>query len=130
MAERVVPMIHVPDVRAIAEWYESIGFEIRRTNEPDGEMDWAALAFGSTEVMFSEGGQASSAHRREVDLYVQTEDVQALYERLKDRVEIVEPLHDTFYGMREFIIRDPNRFWITFGQPADQPAEVAEGERS
>ena len=24
--------------------------------------------------------------------------------------------HDTHYGMREFIIRDPNRFWITFGK--------------
>jgi len=23
-----------------------------------------------------------------------------------------------FYGMREFIIRDCNGFWITFGQPA------------
>jgi len=30
----------------------------------------------------------------------------------------VEGLHDTFYGMREFIIRDLNRFWITFGQPS------------
>jgi len=37
--------------------------------------------------------------------------------RLKDRVEVVEGPHDTFYGMREFIIRDINRLWITFGQP-------------
>ena len=29
---------------------------------------------------------------------------------------IVEGLHDTFYGMREFIIRDVNRFWLTFAQ--------------
>ena len=130
MTERVVPMIHVPDVRATARWYESIGFVIRRTNEPDGEMDWAALSFGSTEVMFSEGGQPSSAHPREVDLYVQTGDVQAVYARVKDRVEIVEPLHDTFYGMREFIIRDPNRVWISFGQPMDRQSSVAEREWS
>ncbi len=25
--------------------------------------------------------------------------------------------YDAFYGMREFIIRDCNGFWITFGQP-------------
>jgi hypothetical protein len=43
--------------------------------------------------------------------------VDALRARLGDRVEVVEDLHDTFYGMREFIIRDVNRFWITFGQP-------------
>jgi hypothetical protein len=34
-------------------------------------------------------------------------------------VEVVEPLHDTFYGMREFTIRHVNRFWMTFGQPAE-----------
>ena len=27
------------------------------------------------------------------------------------------PRHDTFYGGREFNFRDPNRFWITFGEP-------------
>ncbi len=117
MVERVVPMIHVPDVRAAAEWYVSIGFKIRGTNEPDGKMDWAALTFGSTEIMLSEGGRASSAYRREVDLYIHTDDVEGVFERLKGRVEVVEQLHNTFYGMREFIIRDPNRFWITFGQP-------------
>jgi len=37
--------------------------------------------------------------------------------RLKDRVQVVVDLYDAFYGMREFIIRDFNGFWITFGQP-------------
>ena len=27
--------------------------------------------------------------------------------------------YDTFYGAHEFIIRDCNRFWITFGQPVE-----------
>jgi orotate phosphoribosyltransferase len=35
-------------------------------------------------------------------------------------VDVIEGLHDTFYGMREFTIRDLNRFWITFGQPVDE----------
>jgi uncharacterized glyoxalase superfamily protein PhnB len=119
MVERVVPMIHVPDVRATAHWYETIGFTTVRANEPGGEMDWALLSFGSTHVTLNEGGQSSSAHRREVDLYIHASDVNAPYERLKDRVDVVEPLHDTFYGMRESIIRDLNRFWITFGQATE-----------
>jgi hypothetical protein len=44
MAERVAPMIHVPDVRSAARWYETIGFKTVRTNEPNGEMDWALLS--------------------------------------------------------------------------------------
>ena len=71
--------------------------------------------------MFSAGGRASDAHRREVDLYVETGGVDALYATLKDRVEVFEGPHDTFYGMREFIIRDVNRFWITFGEPIPSP---------
>jgi uncharacterized glyoxalase superfamily protein PhnB len=117
MQQTVVPMIHVPDVRATSEWYVSIGFELVRFNEEDGEMNWALLRRGNGDVMFSSDGKASEAWRREMDLYVHCEDVDGLFAGLKDRVEVVEGLHDTFYGMREFIVRDLNRFWITFGQP-------------
>ncbi len=112
-------MIHVPDVKATADWYNSIGFKIIDLGQEDGgEIVWGMLSFGNSEIMLQAGGKPSSAHRREVDLYIHTENVDQTYERLKDRVEVVEDPHDTFYGMREFIIRDYNRFWITFGQPA------------
>jgi uncharacterized glyoxalase superfamily protein PhnB len=115
--KKVVPMIHVPDVRATVEWCQSIGFEVMYTYDDGGEgLSFAGVRFGAGEVMFSSGGQPSSQHRREVDLYIYTDGVDDLYERLKDRVEVFEGLHDTFYGMREFIIRDLYRFWITFGQ--------------
>lgn len=117
MAMKVIPMIHVPDVRAAVAWYESIGFRVNRTHEDDGEMSWASLSFGETELMFNEGGSPSSAHRREVDLYAEVEDIDAVYRKLSGRVEVVVDLYDAIYGMREFIIRDLNRFWITFGQP-------------
>ena len=117
MAEKVVPMIHVPDVSATVDWYQGIGFTVIDTYGDEGEgLSFAILSFGSSEVMFNQSGQTSTRHRREVDLYVYSDNVDDLYGRLKDRVEIVEGPHDTFYGMREFIIRDLNRFWITFGQ--------------
>jgi len=71
--------------------------------------------------MFSSGGQPSQQRRREVDLYVYADNVDDLYRSLKDRVEIIEGPHDTFYRMREFIIRDLNRFWVTFGQDISVP---------
>jgi uncharacterized glyoxalase superfamily protein PhnB len=117
MAEKVVPMIHVSDVRATVDWYKSIGFAVTDTYDDGGEgLSFAILSFGSSEVMFSSGGQPSNQNRREVDLYVYVDNVDDLYRSLKDRVEIVKGLHNTFYGMREFIIRDVNRFWLTFAQ--------------
>ncbi len=108
-------MIHVPDVRATVDWYTSIGFTLDRQNEEDG-INWAKLTFGNSEVMFQSGGKPSTEHRREVDLYILTDNADDLYGRCKERVQIVEDPHDTFYRMREFIIRDFNGFWITFGQ--------------
>ena len=71
MPEKVVPMIHVPDVSATVDWYKDIGFTVIDTFSDDGEgPSWAMLSFGSSEVMFNEGGQPSSRNRREFDLYV------------------------------------------------------------
>jgi uncharacterized glyoxalase superfamily protein PhnB len=92
-------------------------------NEEDGEPNWASLSFGGSEVMFNAGGRTSTAPRREMDLYVRTQLIENVYKSLKERVEVVEDLHDTFYGMREFIIRDINGFWITFGQEVPDERE-------
>jgi len=120
MPQIVTPMIHVPDVRATVDWYTSIGFEVITTYDDGGDgLSFAIVSFGDSQVMFNSGGQPGARQRREVDLYVRSADVVALRRQLGDRVEIVEDLHDTFYGMREFIIRDVNRFWITFAQPIE-----------
>ena len=119
--QAATPMIHVPDVRAAAAWYETIGFTVLETYDDGADgLSFAILSAGATRVMFNQGGRASAERRREVDLYVDVEDVDELFASLKDRVEVVKPPHDTHYRMREFIIRDPNRFWITFGK--DLPA--------
>jgi uncharacterized glyoxalase superfamily protein PhnB len=117
LAHTVVPMIHVPDVRATAAWYESIGFHVGSRHEDGGEMTWALLTCGESAVMLNAGGRPSGADRREVDLYVTVADIDAAFAQVAPHAELVEALHDTEYGMREFIIRDCNRFWLTFGQP-------------
>ena len=116
MTRRVTPMLHVPDIDSTLRWYESIGFRVVDVGKDGGETMWAMMGYGDGLVMLNVGGQTSAARRREVDLYVETDGVDALYASLKDRVDVVEPPHDTFYGMRELIIRDLNRFWVTFGE--------------
>ena len=118
MEKRVTPMIHVPDVRATVEWYKHIGFDVVATyGDGTGEnFSFAIMSFGTTKVMFNTDGEPSDKGRREVDLYVYTDNVDELYETLKDSVDVIDAPCDRFYGMRELIIRDLNRFWITFGQ--------------
>src|SRR5580765_4194059 len=90
IGKRVRPMIRVPDVRATMEWYQSVGFEVVSTNEDCGKVDWALLSYGDGQVMFGLGGAASSAARRDVDLYVNTDNLVELFGRLKGRVDVHE----------------------------------------
>ena len=110
-------MIHVVDVQTTAAWYETIGFTILDTygNGAEG-LSFAILSAGNSRVMFNEGGRSSSAERREVDLYLEVDDVDALFASLQARVDVIAGPEDTDHGMREFIVRDPNGFWVTFGQ--------------
>jgi uncharacterized glyoxalase superfamily protein PhnB len=66
--------------------------------------------------MFSEGRKLPPVERREFDLYLNTENVPGLFEQWKSRVEIYGELSDTFYGMKEFTVRDLNGVWVIFGE--------------
>ena len=83
---RVVPMLHVPSVAATVDWYRSIGFEVIDTGEDGSELVWAMLRYGDSAIMLSAGGRESDKHRREVDLYIHVDDVDAVYRRLEGRV--------------------------------------------
>lgn len=119
MTSHAVPMLHVPDVASTARWYETIGFSLTGSHVDCGEMLWAHLTLGTSALMLNSGGAPSQAPRREVDLYVHVDDLDAAFAQVAPVAELVEGIHDTEYGMREFIVRDPNRFWLTFGQPRE-----------
>jgi lactoylglutathione lyase len=42
--------------------------------------------------------------------------VDALFASVKDRAPVLMPLTDQFYGMREFTIKDPDGYIVTFAQ--------------
>ena len=122
MPSTVIPMFRVPDVRATVEWYRALGFTVvdswQEAEAEGGEVTWAELSFGRGTVMFTTGGRASGTEPRDAALYVYVDDVAEVARQLSGRVEFEEPLHETFYGMREVIVRDLNGFSVTFGQPA------------
>ena len=49
-------------------------------------------------------------------LFIFCNDVKALYQKfLQKGIGFEEPLQDTDYGMRTFVLKDPNGYKITFG---------------
>jgi uncharacterized glyoxalase superfamily protein PhnB len=113
--KRIVPMLSVADVQATVDWYLSIGFELTNKFEHDGIVNWAYLHFGQGQLMLNAGGKPATDSGRDTSLYIYVGNTDKLHAKIKDRVEVVEDLHDSFYGMREFAIRDINGFRLTFG---------------
>jgi len=90
--------------RAVA-WYEEVlGFRVRN-QWPEAEPVYADFesAEGATfSVMVAEPIPTGARFNFLV------EGVDALWDKLKDRVDTVETLFDTPYGSRKFTIRDPD----------------------
>jgi uncharacterized glyoxalase superfamily protein PhnB len=59
---------------------------------------------------------ASSPVGTSFTLYIQVDDIEALYKGIKDKAVIIEDLHTTFYGAREFCIRDSGGHVLTFAK--------------
>jgi len=48
--------------------------------------------------------------------YIEVEDIEALYQELKPKVEIVKELENAWYGMKEFYIKDCNGYILAFAE--------------
>ena len=49
-------------------------------------------------------------------LYLEVEDVEAAYAQARGRAEVLVDMRTTFYGMREFWIRDNSGYVVTVAQ--------------
>jgi lactoylglutathione lyase len=123
----LTPNLMVPDVNQTIDFYrEHLGFELNMSVPETGRFDWASIKAGDVEIML----QAESSLAGEIPalkdadiggsltLFIQMEGIQALYERVKGRVTIVQEMHTTFYGTREFAIQDLNGYMLAFAEPA------------
>lgn len=85
------------------------------------EAGWASLSRDNAHIMLAvpkHHPEFKEAHFTGT-VYIYTDDVDKLWTELKDKVEVVYPIDNFEYGMREFAIYDNNRYTIQFGQEID-----------
>lgn len=125
-------MIYVPDVAAALRWYTSIGFkEIARYGDGDF-VNFGIVSFGKAEIMLNMNGRRGE---HDASLWLYTDKVDDLYQLLKSRqiaaaragatggiegIDFVEHINDTFYGARQFGIRDLNGYILYFIQQLER----------
>ncbi|MBX2823177.1 MAG: VOC family protein [Gammaproteobacteria bacterium] len=82
---------------------------------------WLSLVRDHVRIMFCE----PNAHREFTEasltgsLYLYTDEVDAIWDRLKDKVKLCYNLESFDYGMREFGFYDNNGYLLKFGQPVN-----------
>ena len=110
MFSSAVPVYKVMDLGRTTRWYRDVlGF--------DGDFDgrsFAHLRRDRVEVFFREG--LPRQHNNPWDTYVRMTGVDALYNQVRDRVQVRRGPEDTASGEREIEVCDENGFVLTFGE--------------
>ena len=129
--ERMVPMLSVRDLaKTIAFYCDDLGFRCVRTAGSPKPV-WCHVARDGVALMFNQPPEAefSESHERARDFqvfYFYPNDVAALHADLTARRIPTSSLRMTDYGMQEFELRDPDGYWLWFGQSMDGPARARE----
>ena len=114
--QTLTPMLRTWDLKGSVEFYTGLlGFESEGTSD---EWSWASLRHDDVTIMLSgpnhhEGDQSPAFTG---SLYFKTDDVDSLWERVKDQARVCYPVESFDYGMREFAIYDNNGYLLQFGQ--------------
>lgn len=110
----VTPMLTVISIDSAVEFYRDVlGFSLLTSTAT-----WACMAIDDIEVMFALPNEHLPFQKPGMtgSLYFNTDDVDALWNRLKDQCQIEYPIENFEYGMREFAIRDNSGYLLQFGQ--------------
>ena len=96
--------VNVSDFGSAVAWYEEILGLPAQGHWPPEAPKHAHFQTGTTQFAISEMDPVPAAGRYNFSV----RDVDASWEGLRDRAEVVEPLFDTPYGTRKFTVYDPD----------------------
>jgi catechol 2,3-dioxygenase-like lactoylglutathione lyase family enzyme len=119
--QHINPQFLVTDLEiAVAFYRDKLGFEVEfAVGEPVvfAAMLRSGIIIYLRQVEQREPSRQFKAEGKYYDVYIFTDDVEALYREYIDKgVTIVEPLKMTDYGSTEFLIEDNSGYLIRFGQ--------------
>jgi uncharacterized glyoxalase superfamily protein PhnB len=122
---KLTPNLVVADVsRSVAFYRDLLGFEMAMSVPEQPPYVFAGVQRDGIEIFFNAPEPVAEEMPElagrpiggTLTLYIEVDDVKGLYETVKGRARLVMDLKDQFYGMREFVIADPDGYLLTFSQ--------------
>jgi len=117
--ERLIPMLPVKSMPASVEFYQKLGFGVEQRDDGWG---WAMLAFGECRLMVDQSINVQPDAPRLSVIYLYPDSIEEYHRQVRSNGLDVPDLDETFYGMTEFRLDDPdgNRLWIGQKKSGDQ----------
>ena len=122
--KKITAVLFVEEVEPCVKfWVERLGFE-KTAEVPDGDkLAFVILQKGGTEVMYQSYASVEKDHphpdtlayKGPTFLYIEVDDLAAAMAATAG-AELVMPERTTFYGSKEFGIKDPAGHFLTFAQ--------------
>jgi uncharacterized glyoxalase superfamily protein PhnB len=115
-----VPVINTDDiVKSLAYYQNVLGFTIDFTyGEP---AVYAGVNSGKAELYFTYNPDFVRILREEKfhsDVFIWVTDADNLYNlHLRNGAEIIEPISDRPWGARQYVVKEPNGYYLKFAQP-------------
>jgi len=108
---RLIPMLPVRSIAASIAFYEKFGFTVEQRNDGWG---WAMLRFDECRLMIDQSINVHPGIPRASVLYLYPDDIAGYHAEVRKNGLTIPDLEQSFYGMTEFRIDDPdgNRLWI------------------
>lgn len=110
------PLIYTDQLEETIQFYTGIlGFTLAGKNEDWG---WASLYKDQVSVMLAKPNQHEAFEKPVFtgSFYFNTDEVDSLWQFLKDKVKVCYPIENFEWEMREFAIYDNNGYLLQFGQ--------------
>lgn len=114
------PMLWTKDLKGTIDFYVGkLGFTCGEINEDWG---WATLWIDDIALMLARPDEHTPFEKPQFTgtFYFTTDDVDAAWEKLKDKAGIAYGIENFEYGMREFALYDNNGYMLQFGQEIDE----------
>ena len=123
--KKLTPNLVVANVeRSIAFYRDVLGFTLTATVPDASPYVFAIVQSGGVEIFLNAPEPAIAEYPAfagrpiggTLTLYIEVAGIRSLYDALRSQIPIVMPLEHKFYGVTEFVIQDPDRYLITFGE--------------